>query len=307
MAAGGLVVSVANMTKSFRDVRALNGLDLKVKSGIFGLIGPNGAGKTTLLRILLGLIRPDKGEGRVLGLDIREDSLRIRSTVGMLHERPSYPKAMAVADYLERVGRLYRTARSPKEVLDMVGLSYASSRTIGNLSAGMHQRLGIAQALVGNPELVFLDEPTSNLDVTGRDDTVRLIVKLHQELGVSFFISSHILSELERACHNVAFISAGRIVEKGSVIETIKKHTANSFRIVTSDSRGLFKALDGKPGLRDAVITGANTITVSVDKNQLNAIKAEVERIAESLGIKIYAFEQAGTLEDAFKEIMRDE
>ncbi len=301
------VVSVTDLVKDFREVRALDNVNLDVDSGIFGLIGPNGAGKTTLLRILLGLIRPDVGGGKVLGLDIRKNSLEMRRRIGVLHERPSYPKSMTVVDYLDKVAKLYGSNKSVEALLTMVDLAYAKNRKIGNLSAGMHQRLGIAQALVGSPELVFLDEPTSNLDVTGRDDIMDLIVNLHHELGVSFFVSSHILSELERVCHQVAFIDAGKIIERGSVRDIIEKYTSNTFRIITSDSAGLMEILKQLPGLIRPRVSGANSITFNLESGQISDIQAEVEDAATSLGIRLYAIERAGSLEAAFKELVRNE
>ena len=140
-----VVIQVTDLHKRFGQVRALDGLDLEVAPGIFGLIGPNGSGKTTLLRTLLGLICPDQGTASVLGHDIHKESLSIRKRIGVLHERPKYPGDMTAERYLTRVGKLYGTWREPDELLSFVGLSDASSRKIGNLSAGMHQRLVIAQ------------------------------------------------------------------------------------------------------------------------------------------------------------------
>jgi ABC-2 type transport system ATP-binding protein len=159
------ILSVSDLTKRFGDIVALDRLTLSMRHGIFGLIGPNGAGKTTLLRVLLGLIKADGGEAKVLGLDINDESFDIRRRVGVLHEHPIYPPSLTAGRYLERVSRLYDAGRDPSELLELVGLLDAKQRKIGNLSAGMRQRLGVAQALIGKPELVFLDEPTSNLDI----------------------------------------------------------------------------------------------------------------------------------------------
>ncbi len=150
-------ISLMNLHKSFRRTRVLNDLSLDFDEGIFGLIGPNGAGKTTLLRIILGLIRPDYGSGKILGLDVIRDSSSIRSRVGVLHERQIYPRNLRALSFLSHVARIYHSSESPTRLLSLVGLQEASKRKIGHLSAGMLQRLGIAQALIGNPEIVFLD------------------------------------------------------------------------------------------------------------------------------------------------------
>jgi len=300
------VISISGITKEFPDVRALDNLDLQISQGIFGLIGPNGAGKTTLIRILLGLIKPSAGRAKILGHDVVKDSIRLRRRIGVLHEDPAFPKELKVLDYLEIVAKLYGSEKEPRRLLEMVDLLYAENRRIGNLSAGMCQRLGIAQALIGNPELVILDEPTSNLDVIGRNEVLELIVRMHRDLGVSFFIASHILSELERTCHSVAFIHQGRIIEQGNVMDVIKKHTEGRFRIRTSDSELLLSALNDMHYLEAADATGPTTITVTISPHKIELLEAEIEKVAKSLGINIYGVEPAYTLEDAFKEMLHN-
>jgi ABC-type multidrug transport system ATPase subunit len=159
--------------------------------------------------------------------------------------------------------------------------------------------------LVGNPELVFLDEPTSNLDVDGRDEIIRLIVDLNADRGVSFLIASHVLSELERACSSVAFIKAGRIVERGGVRDIIEQWTKGTFRVICSEPKRLMKSLVELVGV-SSNIAGVNTLTVSASSDSLPAIKQEVERIAEERGIAIHAIEQATSLEEAYKEVMKN-
>jgi ABC-type multidrug transport system ATPase subunit len=298
-------IQTAELSKRFGRIQALEKLDLSVKAGIFGLIGPNGAGKTTLLRILLGLSRQDSGRATVLGLDTRNQSIEIRRRVGVLHEKPSFVPFMTCVEYLKGVAGIYGADTDPRDLLSTVGLDDAYDRPIGELSAGMNQRLGIAQALVGNPELVFLDEPTSNLDVDGRDEIIRLIVDLNADRGVSFFIASHVLSELERACGSVAFIRAGRIVESGGVREIIEEWTKRTFRVVCSEPKRLRESLRELVGVSSSV-AGVNTLTVSVSSEGLpTTIKQEVERIAKAGGITIHAVERATSLEEAYKEVMR--
>lgn len=299
------MVSISKLHKNFKMVRALDGLSLDVEHGIFGLIGPNGAGKTTLIRILVGLIKPDAGTGQVLGFDIKSDSVGIRRQLGILHEKPSFPRNMDVRNYLKKVAMIYNSDTKPEEILSLVGLIDAAHRKIGDLSAGMLQRLGIAQALIGQPDLVILDEPTSNLDVSGRDDIVNLIVELHNELDVSFFISSHILSELERACHQVAFIKDGHLVEQGSVPDIIEKYTANIYKIITSDSKKLASTISDINGISDVRVTGANAVSIVIRNGGVKAIRGEITSIAESIGILIYAIEKDATLENAYRRMMR--
>ncbi|MGY5852383.1 MAG: ABC transporter ATP-binding protein [Candidatus Thorarchaeota archaeon] len=298
------IISITNMHKYYPRVLALDGLTLDIKPGVFGLIGPNGSGKSTLIHVLLGLIRSDAGKGTIFGLDIKKDSLKIRRRVGVLHEKPAFPKKMEVLEYLSKVSKLYKKNMSAENALSMVELFYAKDKQIDALSAGMHQRLGIAQALIGNPELVILDEPTSNLDISGRDMIINLIVKLHNEHGMSFLVSSHILSELERACHQVAFIRGGKIVEQGSVLDLIERLTSHVCRIVVSDAKALSPMLADITGLYDPRITGASSITFVIDDVPLENVKSEIEQKATELGVRIYSLEQGGTLEDVYRGLM---
>ncbi|MGV9169935.1 MAG: ABC transporter ATP-binding protein [Promethearchaeia archaeon] len=300
-------MSVAGLVKEFPEVKALDYVDLEVEKGIFGLIGPNGAGKTTLLRILLGLIKADSGTAQVLGLDIAKSSLQIRRRIGVLHEKPAYPKSMQVIEYLRKIARIYKSNTSAEELLKNVDLDYAKNREIDNLSTGMYQRLAIAQALIGSPELVFLDEPTSNLDVTGRDDIMSLIVNLHNENDISFFVCSHILSDLQRVCHQVAFIDKGKIIEKGNTRDVIEKYTSNTFRIVTSDAVRLIEAVKQIPGVKEPRVSGGSSITFTSESRGIDDIQADIENVADSLDIKLYAVEKAGNLEVAFKELAKSE
>jgi len=305
MTASEDIVSVSSLCKKFGKVEALNGLTLHSGPGIIGLIGPNGAGKTTLLRILLGLLRPDSGNARILGHDVIRKSLEVRKKVGALHEKAFFPPSMTPSNYLKAVNRLYGTDDSVDELLSLVGLSHASDRKIKHLSAGMHQRLGLAQALCGGPELVFLDEPTSYLDVGGRDDVVSLIVRVHQESGVSFFISSHILSELERACHTVAFVKSGQVIDFGPVDELVRKHTKNRFQVTTSDPKRLSKILEQTSGISDILIMGSASVIVEVSPNQEGDIELLINRIAEKNGIEVYRIDSTGTLEDVYRKVNR--
>jgi ABC-2 type transport system ATP-binding protein len=300
------VISISSIKKRFNEVVALDGISFDVKKGIFGLIGPNGAGKTTLLRILFNLIKPDAGTGMILGFDINNQTLAIRSRVGILHEKPYFPTNMTPFKYLTRIANLYGSTSNPDKVLKNVDLHYARNRAIGNLSAGMYQRLGIAQAIIGNPEVVFLDEPTSNLDVDGREDLIQLIINLHQDEGMSFYISSHILSEIERACNHVGFINRGRIIEVGETREIIKKYTESSFRIVTSDSRKLLEVVQDIPTVIRATISGINTVTLKIEPATCNDTKEMIRQIAEEFGLCIYAFEVADTLDETYKSIISD-
>jgi len=294
------------LVKDFEDTRALNNFTIDIGSGIFGLIGPNGAGKTTFLRILLGLIQPDSGTAKVFGLRIDKDSLQIRERLGILHERPIYPKGMTPLSFLNRVRDIYGKGVEPRSLLKLVGLATASKRKIGSLSAGMTQRLGIAQALISEPELVFLDEPTSNLDVAGREEITQLIVNLHNELGTSFIIASHVLSELERICNSVAFIRNGTIIEQGKTLDLIDKFTKNRFKVITNEPRQLALILEKLSIVESVRVVGISSVAFSTKVSQVILEDKIKDAILQS-NIQIHSILKSNSLEDTYKEVMTDD
>ncbi len=301
------VVSVSNVTKSFGNVKALDDLSFDMDSGILGLIGPNGAGKTTLMRVLLGLIRPDTGCTYLFGSNTSHHSRDFLRHIGVLHENPYFPFLMTPREYLGSIGPLYPLRSSADKVLEQVGLSDARDRKIKNLSAGMKRRLGLAQALIGRPKLVLLDEPTSNLDIRGRDQILRLIAEIHQEENVSFLITSHILSELERVCHQIAVLIDGKIVERGSIDELVEKHTQYRFRVMSSDSFKLEKILKGTQGIDSVIVDGSKSVIVEVAPKYVVNIESYLNNLVKDSDIKIYAMEKTGTLEDVFRRLINRE
>jgi len=224
-----VIVEAKNIVKRFGKITALNGISLTINRGIEGLIGPNGAGKTTFINIILGLIRPDEGYISVFGMDPWRDGAEIRERIGVLHEKPQFPKNFTGREYLEIVGSFYGygkydVIKKVNKIIRIIDLEKFVDRKIGTYSAGMVQRLGLAQALIGDPEFVILDEPTANLDPTSRIEFLELIARLYRDEGISFLISTHILSELERVCQRVSIICDGIIRERGSLIDLTKKY-----------------------------------------------------------------------------------
>jgi ABC-2 type transport system ATP-binding protein len=228
MSEGRSIVEVRDLVKDVRPgfgvrrKRILHGISLDVREGeIFGFIGPNGAGKTTTLKVLMGLIRPTSGHARILGHDVRETAFRRH--VGFLPENPYFYEFLTGREFLRFYARVSGVRRGEREgriseLLDWVGLTAAADQRLRTYSKGMLQRVGIAQALVHDPQVVFLDEPMSGLDPIGRKEIRDLILRLHAE-GKTVFMNTHILSDVELLCHRVAIIVQGRIRYAGSVDE----------------------------------------------------------------------------------------
>ncbi len=215
------VVQTTDLTKIYNNrYIALNALDLRVEKGtVFGLVGPNGAGKSTTFRILLGLQKPTAGTVQVLGEPMTAERADIRRRIGYLPTNPSFPKYMTPIQFLEFVGSVIGMSQDRAKVqlarlLQAVDLTNAAAQKIEGFSTGMMTRLGIAAALMNDPELLILDEPTSGLDPAGRKQTIELIRELTGR-DRTIIIATHILSDVERVCSDVGIISQGRMIYTG--------------------------------------------------------------------------------------------
>jgi ABC-2 type transport system ATP-binding protein len=222
-----------SVTKRFGSAVALDGLSLKIYRGINGLIGPNGAGKTTAIRLSLGLIKADAGCAELFRFDCWNDSLVIRGRVGVLYEKLAFYDNLSGLEQLRLMAKLKGASDSVvklRKLLCLVELDESvHGRRVGGYSAGMRQRLGLAQALLGNPELVILDEPTANLDPLNRVKILELITFLNKEHDISFLISSHILPELERVCDNFILMNKGKLLRQGSIVQMFEKTVTTKF------------------------------------------------------------------------------
>jgi len=216
------VIEVEGLSKRYGNVQALRSVDVIVEHGCTGLVGSNGAGKSTLLRLLLGLIAPDRGRASVLGHDVASDPLGVRARVGYLPEGPCLPGDVTAADFVAFMGQLGglppRAARErASEVCYQVGLDEERYRALGGFSAGMLQRVKLAVALVCDPQLLLLDEPTDGMDPQGREDMLDLIDRARGELGVDVLISTHLLGDVERICDQVVMVHGGQVLVQGPI------------------------------------------------------------------------------------------
>jgi ABC-2 type transport system ATP-binding protein len=220
------VVSARGLTKRYGRVTAVSDLDLDVPPGVTGLVGANGAGKSTLVRILLGLLPPTSGGARVLGLDVAADGAAIRRRVGYMPEHDPLPPDVTATEFVVHMARMsglpHDAARErAADTLRHVGLFEARYRAIGGYSTGMRQRVRLAQAIVHDPDLVLLDEPTNGLDPAGRDEMLALVRRIGADFGISVLVTSHLLGELERISDHVVVIDAGRLVRSTATADAL--------------------------------------------------------------------------------------
>ena len=218
------VIATHNLTKRFPGVTALDQLSVEVGPGVTGLVGANGAGKSTLIKILLGLAPATEGSAEVLGLDVGTDASAIRDRVGYMPEHDCLVPDVSATEFVVHMARMSGLpAASARErtadTLRHVGLYEERYRPIGGYSTGMRQRVKLAQALVHDPRLVFLDEPTNGLDPAGRDEMLALIRRIGADFGISVLVTSHLLGELERICDHVVIIDGGRLLRSSSTAD----------------------------------------------------------------------------------------
>ena len=219
------IIEVRGLTKSYGSFKAVDQLDLDVYRGdVFGFLGPYGAGKSTTIRMLLTLIKPDGGDIRIFGKELHEHRSSILSRIGCIVEKPDFYKFLSARKNLEVLAQ-YNKVRLSKtkidELLEFVGLKGRGDDAVKGYSHGMKQRLGLAQALLHDPDLIILDEPTTGLDPQGIIDIRNLILYLSKEKGKTIFLSSHILHELELVASRMAILNKGKMVLQGSLTELL--------------------------------------------------------------------------------------
>ena len=219
-----MLFELRDLTKTYGRVTALNGLTVSAPEGAIGLLGPNGAGKTTMIRSLLGLIRVDDGEGNVLGVDVRKRPLDVRQIVGFVPEDECLFPGVVGIEFVAYAGELSGMSRKDAlqrahEVLDYVGLGEARYRKVDSYSTGMKQRLKIASAIVHDPKMVILDEPTNGMDPAGRLEILELARDLSRNKGVSLLFSSHLMPDVEAVCDHVLVMAKGRLLAEGAMAE----------------------------------------------------------------------------------------
>ncbi|HEX6161635.1 MAG TPA: ABC transporter ATP-binding protein [Thermoanaerobaculia bacterium] len=222
-----------NLTKLIGDKTIVDSVSFELHPGeVFGFLGPNGAGKTTTIRMLVGLIKPTTGTIEICGHDIRRHFEQAMRCIGCIVENPDLYRFMSGRENLEHFARMLRVGNDDIErVAQLVGLDHRLEQRVGTYSLGMRQRLGIAQAMLGSPRVLILDEPTNGLDPAGIREMRGLIRRLATEHGLSIFVSSHLLAEVELTCDRVAIIHRGRILKSGGVRELIASNRMMEFRV----------------------------------------------------------------------------
>ncbi|MEV8406796.1 ABC transporter ATP-binding protein [Streptomyces niveus] len=247
------VIATEGLSKRFPRVTALDRLSLDIGPGVTGLVGANGAGKSTMIKILLGLSPATEGRATVLGFDVATDGAAIRESVGYMPEHDCLPPDVSATElvvHMARMSGLPPTAARERtaDTLRHVGLYEERYRPIGGYSTGMKQRVKLAQALVHDPKLVLLDEPTNGLDPVGRDEMLNLIRRVYTDFGISVLVTSHLLGELERTCDHVVVIDGGTLLRSSSTSDFTQNTATLAVEVTDTDTHP-----DGTRALREAL------------------------------------------------------
>jgi len=300
MSVNDLVIDVQGITKRFGNRTVVNNIPMQVRRGeIYGFLGPNGSGKTTFLRMLCGLLRPDGGDGRCLGFDIRRESGEIKKHVGYMTQRFSFYEDLTIEENLDFVARIYGVPERPAAVgksLERLGLTDRRRQLAGELSGGWKQRLALAACLIHEPQLLLLDEPTAGVDPKARRDFWEEIHQLAAG-GLTALVTTHYMDEAER-CHRLAYIAYGNLLASGTAGEVVRTAGLTTWEVTGENLPALAAKIRKLPGVEQVVAFGAT----------LHVSGRDAARLRESLNpyrTGAYRWEQIESgLEDVFVSLM---
>ncbi|OGR10060.1 MAG: ABC transporter [Desulfobacula sp. GWF2_41_7] len=312
------MIEVKNLTKYYKNFCAVNNISITIRKGeILGLLGPNGAGKTTTLRMLTGYLRPDSGTIHVNDFNMPEDVLKIKSLIGYLPESAPLYHNMLVYDYLDYVARIKgiedKEARYDRflKLSDLCGLSGIMDKPIGNLSKGLKQRVGLAHAMMTNPEILILDEPTSGLDPNQIAEIRSIIKSIGKEKTIIF--STHILSEAEATCDRIAIINNGRVVADDTTLNLKKRVQADSLIRLSlkgadkENALSLLKSIDPMLDVEAVKPSEEDLISFEIQSSGDQDFRSEIYlKIKETDWIIVQLAKESQALEKIFRELTRE-
>jgi ABC-2 type transport system ATP-binding protein len=308
------MIKAENLTKNFNDFKALDNVSFEINKGeIIGLLGPNGAGKTTTLRILTGFFNPTLGQVKYDDLDIIENGLKIRQKIGYLPENNPLYDELKVKEYLTYAAQMHdlpkdKVKEAVIKAIEVCGLKEKQNQEISKLSKGYKQRVGLAQALIHNPEVLILDEPTEGLDPNQRIEIRDLIKKIGREKTV--VLSSHVLSEVEATCSRVLIINQGKIVASGSP-EELKSQSATQTKIflkVAGPQDKIIEEIKKLPGLQRVISAKkeGNIVNLELETDSTQELRKPLVHLIIDNGWELYEIsKQEKSLEDIFVKLTK--
>lgn len=305
--AGAPLLDLSQLSLLYGSFQALKDVTLQVPPGRIGLLGPNGAGKSSLLKVLLGLLKPSSGTGRVLGRDISQAGAELRRLIGFMPEADALVPGLRGAEYVALAGELYgmprkEALRRAHEILTNLELEEARYRRLEEYSTGMKQRLKLAQALVHDPPVLLLDEPTSGLDPAGRDAMLRLLFSLGRDHGKSFLLSTHLLGDVERVCDRVIILHHGKVLLEGGVAG-LRARRQDRYRLQIEGDRQSFLHELGLEGVRVLHDNGKGVVRLAVPEG---FVTRTFFALADNYGVVLRALEPDDEdLEELFHRVLK--
>ena len=306
-----IIIETHGLTKKYGKFVAVNDLDLTVEQGeVFGLLGPNGAGKTTTILMLLGLTEPSAGQISVLGLNPDRQPLKVKSQVGYMPDQVGFYNELTARENLVYIAKLNGLSHSQinqriDEVLERVGLESVANHRVGTFSRGMQQRLGVADVLIKQPNLIIMDEPTQGLDPEGAREFLEMIISLKEE-GITMLLSSHLLYQVQEVCDQVGLFHEGRLVMQGSVAELALRILGGAYRIfldVEGSPTTIIPLLEQLPGVLE--VEKKNTHTYEIEAK--NDLRAEAARIVVNAGGKLLKLDiETKSLDEIYRHYFKE-
>lgn len=299
------IIEIKNLTKDFKEVKAVDNLNLNVFRGdVFGFLGPNGAGKSTTIRMLLTLIRPTAGSIKIFDRPLNENRIELLKNIGAIVEKPDFYRNLSAFKNLEILGRISGREVSKKrimEMLELVGLDKRAKSKVKTYSHGMKQRLGIAQALLHNPELIILDEPTTGLDPQGMKEIRDLIIHLSKEQKKTIFLSSHILHEVELVANRMIIISKGMTKVEGYVQDLLK---SNQYKVTfeVDDEIKAIELIKNTKWISKFESSAARSLVFKLENDEVPVLN----KLLVDSDIKVSAVIPTKSLEDYFLKITEE-
>lgn len=280
---------------------AVDGIDLQVEEGsIHGFVGPNGAGKTTTMRMLVGTLKPTEGEAYIGGE--KAGSIAAKEIIGYSPQFPEFYDSMSGLDYLEYMGRMAgmgsKAEERAKTLLKWLGLEKSEDKKVGGYSGGMKRKLSLAQAMIHEPDLLILDEPTATLDPAGRMAIIDSLEKLTEEEGMTVFVSSHVLTELEKFIDHVTILNEGKVITSSPLDELAETYASEAYLVSTSDNEKVLELLDGKPFVNRVWVDEDDNLNVLTSES--DDFKYELVGMLAKKDLRLDSLTRAGGLEDAF-------
>jgi ABC-2 type transport system ATP-binding protein len=303
-------IETTELTRDFNGVRAVDSITLEVGNEVVAFLGPNGAGKTTTMRMLVGALQPTSGSARIFGYDVVNEGVQARRRIGYVpEEQTAYCTDLSVKAFCRYMASLKGLSGEPlqREIdakLQIVRMKHLEKRKLGNLSSGQKQRVGLAQALLGDPDVIIADEPTANLDPAGKQEIIALIRTLAQDTSRAFFVSTHILTEAETLSDRIVILNNGKIVADKATQALKQNYVTQTFFVNVSDKAALQQNLetaDWTVGTR--IVQGGLEITT----NQPEILFKELPQLIASQKLSLLMFRPAKSqLESLFFELTRD-